>query len=187
MGKQVRISDSTINCETVHRNIKYPRLEFKTGRLLLVLPNNYRDSNDIVIKHKDWIHRRSSEIAEALEEAKNRKLDLKRTDREFKGLISSIVEDISSDLKININTIYFRKMKSKWGSCSPNRNLTINTLLRFLPGNLIDYVIFHEMVHLIEKKHNEIFHAYMDKFMPMWKSYRDELNRSPLSHQEWDY
>lgn len=157
MENQVRISDSTIKYEIVHRNIKYPRLEFKNGKLLLVLPKDHTDFGDIIEKHKGWIFKRNSDIAAALEKAQKRKLDLKRTDEELKELISSIVEDISSDLKININDIYFRRMKSKWGSCSPDKNLTINKLLKYLPRDLIEYVIFHEMIHLIERKHNGHF------------------------------
>lgn len=111
MEKQVRICDSTINYEIVRRNIKYPRLEFKTGKLLLVLPKNCKDYSEIVEKHKGWIHKRSSEITIALEEAQKKRLDLKRTDEEFKQLVSSIVETISSDLKIEINSIYFRRLK----------------------------------------------------------------------------
>ena len=105
----------------------------------------------------NWILKRSSEIAAALEQAQKKKLDLERTDEELKQMIASIVENISYDLKININNLYFRRMKSKWGSCSPNKNLTINTLLKYLPDNLIEYVIFHEMIHLKERKHNEHF------------------------------
>lgn len=157
MGKQVRISDSTINYEIVHRNIKYPRLEFKTGKLLVVLPKDHKNYGDLIEKHKGWIFKRNSEIAAALEKAQKKKLDLERTDEELRKLISSIVEDISSDLKININNLYFRRMKSKWGSCSSKKNLTINTLLKYLPEEIIEYVIFHEMVHLIERKHNEKF------------------------------
>jgi predicted metal-dependent hydrolase len=157
MGKQVRISDSIINYEIVHRNIKYPRLEFKTGKLLVVLPKDHKDYGDLIEKHKGWIFRRNSQIAEALEKAQKKTLDLKRNDKEFKTLIYSIVEDISSDLKININNLYFRRMKSKWGSCSSKKNLTINTHLKHLPEEIIEYVIFHEMVHLIERKHNEKF------------------------------
>jgi hypothetical protein len=157
MGKQVRISNSTINYEIVHRNIKYPRLEFKTGKLLVVLPKDHKNYGDLIEKHKSWIFRRNSEIKAALEKAQKKKLDLKRTDEEFRKLIISIVEDISSDLKININNLYFRRMKSKWGSCSSKKNLTINTLLKYLPEEIIEYVIFHEMVHLIERKHNEKF------------------------------
>ena len=157
MERQVRISDSTINYEIVHRNIKYPRLEFKTGKLLLVLPKDHKDYGDLIEKHKGWIFRRNSDIAAALEKAQKKKLDLKRTDEEFRKLIFTIVGDISSDLKINIHNLYFRRMKSKWGSCSSKKNLTINTLLKYLPEEIIEYVIFHEMVHLIERKHNEKF------------------------------
>ncbi len=157
MVNQVRISDSTLDYEVVYRKIKYPRLEFKTGELLLVLPSNYKNHSDIIEKYKEWIYKRNSEIAAALEKAQKKKLDLKRTDEELRQMISSIVENISSDLKININNIYFRKMKSKWGSCSPDKNLTINTILKYLPDDLIEYVIFHEMIHLTERKHNEHF------------------------------
>ncbi|MBU4491299.1 MAG: M48 family metallopeptidase, partial [Euryarchaeota archaeon] len=143
--------------EIVHRNIKYPRLEFKTGKLLLVLPKNHKDHNDLIEKHKDWIYKRNTQITVATIKAQKKRLDLKRTDEKFKHSIHSIVENISNDLKININKIYFRRMKSKWGSCSSKKNLTINTLLKYLPENLIKYVIFHEMVHLIERKHNEHF------------------------------
>ncbi len=171
MVKQVRISDSSINYEIVHRNIKYPRLEFKTGELLLVLPKNYKDFNEIIEKHKEWICKRNSDIIAALENSKGKKLNLERTDENFRRFIHSIARDISDDLKIEINNIYFRKMKSKWGSCSPNKNLTINTLLKYLPNNLIEYVIYHEMVHLIEKRHNKRFWNYISN---KFDNYRDK-------------
>jgi len=157
MGSRVQITESTPDYKVVHRNIKYPRLEFKTGRLLLVMPKGHTDYNDLIGKHQNWISKRSSEIAAALEKAKEKELDLKRTDEEFKNLVWSVIENISSDIRIKTNGVYFRKMKSKWGSCSPNRNITINKLLKYLPKNLIEYVIFHELVHLIERKHNQHF------------------------------
>ena len=175
MEKQVRISDSTINYEIVHRNIKYPRLEFKTGELLLVLPKNYKDYSEIIEKHKEWIYNRNSEITAAVIKAQTKRLVLKRTDEEFKRLIYSIIENISDDLKIRINKIYFRKMISKWGSCSSNKNLTINTLLRYLPDNLIEYVIYHEMIHLIEKRHNKHFWNFISNKFDNYKDIEKEL------------
>lgn len=175
MVKQVRISDSTIDYEVVHRNIKYPRLEFKTGKLLLVLPEDYKDHNDIVEKHKDWIYKRNSEIATAVEKAQKKRLNYKRTDDEFKQSVHSIVENISDDLKINVGSIYFKSMKSKWGSCSPKRNLTINKLLKYLPDNLIEYVIFHEMAHLIERKHNKRFWNFISNKFHDYKNQEKEL------------
>jgi len=150
-------------------------LEFKTGRLLLVLPKSYKGDDGIIEKHKDWISKRNSEIKAALEKAQNKKLNLKRTDDEFRQLIFSIVENISDSLKININDIYFRKMKSKWGSCSSKKDLTINTLLRYLPDSLIEYVIFHEMVHLIERKHNKRFWDFISNKFNNYNDKEKEL------------
>jgi len=56
-----------------------------------------------------------------------------------------------------IHKIYFRRMKTKWASCSLKGNLTVNTLMKYLPEELIRYVIFHETAHLIERRHNDRF------------------------------
>jgi len=77
--------------------------------------------------------------------------------QELKQLVHLIARNIQEQFNFRINKIYFRKMKSKWGSYSSKRNLTINTLLKYLPEKLIEYVIFHEMAHTRERKHNERF------------------------------
>ena len=70
--------------------------------------------------------------------------------------------------------IYFRKMKTKWASCSAKRNLTINTLMKYLPDYLIKYVIFHEIAHLKEKRHNDEFWKIVSKkFVNYQKLERD--------------
>jgi hypothetical protein len=76
---------------------------------------------------------------------------MNRTNKDLKEIVHSIVTDFQQELNLKVNNIYFRKMKTKWGSCSPRRNLTINTLLKYLPKTLIEYVIYHEMTHLIQK------------------------------------
>ncbi len=156
MGNQVSIYDMDIPYDISRRDIKYPRLEFKTGGLLLVLPKN-ADEEEIIKKHEKWIYQRSRDIETAVEESRKKKLDLDRTDEEFKRLVDSFVEEFTRELGVNINHIDFRKMKSKWGSCSSKKNLTINTLLKYLPENLLRYVIYHETVHLVERKHNGHF------------------------------
>lgn len=162
MVNQVKIYDLDIEYETVYRNVKYPRLEFKTGDLLLVLPINYEDPESLIQKHKNWIYKRYSLIETSLKDAQE-KIPEERTDEVFRNLVRSIVENISKELKLNMNKIYFRRMRSKWGSCSSKKNLTINTYLKYLPENLIEYIIFHEMVHLIERKHNKAFWNIISK------------------------
>jgi len=175
MAKQVNIYDLDIQYETVYRDIKYPRLEFKTGDLLLILPKSYENHEGLIEKHKDWLYKKESIIKSALKHSQEKNIELRRTDEEFRGMVFSQVEDVSKKMRLNINKIYFRRMKSKWGSCSPRKNLTINTLLKHLPPNLIEYVIFHEMVHLIEKKHNERFWDIISRRFPNYQEMEKDL------------
>ncbi len=156
MANQVSINGMDIQYDVSFRDIKYPRLEFKTGTLLLVLPRN-ADEKEIIKKHEKWIYHRSLEIKTALETSREKTLVLDRTDDEFKRLVESFAKEVSRELGVNINHIYFKKMRSKWGSCSSKKNLTINTLLKYLPEDLVRYVVYHETVHLIERRHNKRF------------------------------
>ncbi|MHA1259789.1 MAG: M48 metallopeptidase family protein [Candidatus Heimdallarchaeaceae archaeon] len=138
-----------------HRAVKYPRLEFKTGELCIVLP--LRQKPDVLLeKYKNWIIKRVDFIKECLESAKDKKLS-NRTEEEFRKLIYSLTKKTSKDLGVKLNHIYFRKMKTKWASLSSAKNLTANRLMKYLPEYLIRYVIFHELTHIIEKRHNEKF------------------------------
>ncbi len=68
-------------------------------------------------------------------------------------------------------------MKTKWGSCNPeNKKILINFELIKKPHYCIEYIVAHELIHLLEKNHNKTFICYMDKFIPMWRSYKKELN-----------
>jgi predicted metal-dependent hydrolase len=145
--------------------VKYPRLEYKTGNLLLILPTTYENEITIIQKHKDWIQKKKGTIQKARQEAKEKNLVLIRTDEALKKLIHSIIEKYKKAFNFKIEKIYFRRMKTKWGSFSSKGNLTINTLLKFLPKGLIEYVIFHELAHSQERKHNERFwRIVMQKF-----------------------
>jgi len=175
MAMQVEINDSIIDYDMVYRSIKYPRLEFKTGQLLLVLPESNKNPDIIIEKHKDWIFKQKTRISAALKDAENKNLDLNRTQEEFKSLVHSFVENFSDELDLCINHVFFRKMKSKWGSCSSKRNLTINILLKYLPNKLIEYVIFHEIVHLIERKHNERFWRIVSKKFEDYEALEKDL------------
>ena len=157
MVKKPRTQELDIEYQIAYRNIKYPRLEFKTGNLLLILPKNYKNEKELIKKHRQWIYNKNFIIKTALKTAKNKELNLDRTHEELKNLIHSVAKNLTEEFNFEINDIYFRKMKTKWGSYSSKRNLTINTLLKYLPRKLIEYVIFHEMTHSLEMKHNDRF------------------------------
>lgn len=81
-----------------------------------------------------------------------------------------------------------KRMKTKWGTCNVEaRRIWLNLELVKKPVHCLEYIIVHELVHLLERHHNDRFNALMDHFMPLWPQYREELNRGPLEHGEWEY
>ena len=158
-----------------YRNVKYPRLEFKTGSLLLVLPRDYRNEEDVLKKHQKWIRKKTQTINNALHRAKHKQLNLKRTRDELRNLVQSSIQNFECELRTKVGKLFFRKMRTKWASYSKNGNLTINTQLRFLPKELIEYVIFHEMTHALEKRHNDTFWKIVNRKYPHYKDKEQEL------------
>lgn len=81
-----------------------------------------------------------------------------------------------------------KRMKTKWGSCNITaRRIWLNLELAKKPLECLEYIVVHEMIHLLERHHNDTFRAYMNKFLPQWRLHRDVLNSSPLAHEEWSY
>jgi len=175
MTTQVKIYDMDVEYDVVQRDVKYPRLELKLGNLLVVLPKGYRNHEKLIEKHKNWIYNKISTLKNSMEETKHRKLNLKRTDQEFRNLVHFFAEKISRELNVSFNRIYFRKMTSRWGSCSSKKNININTFLKYLPEKMIEYVVFHEMVHLVERKHNKRFWSIISLRFSDYKKIKKEL------------
>jgi predicted metal-dependent hydrolase len=84
---------------------------------------------------------------------------------------------------LQVNSFTVRKMKTKWGSCTPSLGtIRFNLELAKKPAECLEYVVVHEMVHLLEASHNQRFIAFMDSFMPKWRFYQSELNRLPIGN-----
>jgi len=89
---------------------------------------------------------------------------------------------------VKVEKFFVRRMKTKWGSCSPKANsIRLNTDLAKKPPECLEYIVVHEMVHLLEPTHNSHFISLMDQFMPKWRFYKDELNKLPVRHEHWVY
>ncbi len=79
-----------------------------------------------------------------------------------------------------------KRMKTKWGACNvESRRIWLNLELAKKPSACLEFVIVHELVHLLERQHNERFAAHMDRLVPHWRHLRDDLNRAPLGHATW--
>ena len=89
---------------------------------------------------------------------------------------------------VSVNEVRIKKMKTLWGSCNIEaKRIWLNLELAKKPSSCLVYILVHEMVHLLERKHNDRFHALMNGFLPQWRAYRDMLNRAPLAHEDWGY
>src|SRR3989344_7823061 len=85
------------------------------------------------------------------------------------------IDKFNSHYRCDINDIKIKKMKTRWGSCSKKKNLNFNARIATLPDPLIDYIIAHELCHLIEFNHSAKFWALVARTIPDWRERRMEL------------
>lgn len=84
--------------------------------------------------------------------------------------------------------LFVQRMKTRWGSCTPSTSsIRLNTDLAKKPPECLEYILVHELIHLIEPTHNERFRRLMIEHLPDWSRRRDVLNRLPVRHEEWGY
>jgi len=140
-----------------------PRIEIKHDTLtMFVRPATRAEKRQIILE--EWYRRNLKEIAPA------------------------IIAKHEKRLKVSVKQLGVKKMKTKWGTCNCKAGrIWLNLELAKKSREFIEYIIVHEMVHILERHHNEIFIAYMDKFLPKWRFYKEELNRGPLREEKWEY
>ena len=101
-------------------------------------------------------------------------------------VVPALIEKWRRKLKVKATGYFLQKMKTKWGSCNSRAgHIRLNTELAKKPKDLLEYVIVHEMVHLIAPTHSERFIAILDRHYPTWREARAELNELPLAAERW--
>ena len=107
---------------------------------------------------------------------------------QLKTAVPPLVAKWEPLMGVKVERFFVQRMKTKWGSCNPGAgNIRLNSELAKKPRECLEYIVVHEMVHLLEPTHNQYFIALMDRFMPKWQFYRDMLNHLPVRHERWDY
>lgn len=97
-----------------------------------------------------------------------------------------LVEQWQTTLGVDASECRIKRMKTRWGSCNiAARRIWINLELAKKPVACLEYVVVHELTHLMERHHNARFIALMDTHLPSWRQSRAILNRLPLGHEEW--
>lgn len=106
--------------------------------------------------------------------------------RQLKELIPPLLEKWQPELGVQVSAWGIKKMKTKWGSCNPSLGrVWLNLELAKAPEQCLEYIVVHELIHLLERHHNEGFTALLDKHLQQWRQYREILNKIPLGHQDW--
>lgn len=99
-----------------------------------------------------------------------------------------LIQKWTKALNVKPNKLIVSRMKTKWGACnSASRNIRLNSELAKKPLDCLEFILVHELVHLIEPTHNDNFRAILSKHLPTWKARRELLNSKPLSHEGWEY
>lgn len=107
---------------------------------------------------------------------------------EVRQAVFPIVERWQNRLGVQVNRIFVQRMKTKWGSCNPStHSIRLNTDLAKKPPECLEYIVIHELMHLLEPTHNARFQSLMDQHYPQWRSCQQTLNRLPVRHESWVY
>ena len=103
--------------------------------------------------------------------------------RQLQDRLPALIGNWERRMGVRVNEVRIRKMKTRWGTCNRRaRRIWLNLELMKKPAACLEYVVVHELVHLLERKHNNRFRTLMDKHLPRWRNHRDELNRTPPAY-----
>jgi predicted metal-dependent hydrolase len=107
---------------------------------------------------------------------------------QLEAIVSPLIAEWIPAVGVQLDTWGIRRMKTRWGTCNIDaRRIWLNLELAKKPRHCLIYILVHELVHLLERHHNDRFRELMDRFLPQWRIYRDELNQAPLAHEDWSY
>lgn len=107
---------------------------------------------------------------------------------QLKEAVAPLIAKWQPLMGVRVGRVHVQRMKTKWGGCNPQaRSIRLNTDLAKKPRDCLEYILVHEMAHMLEPTHNARFVALMDQFMPNWRVRRDLLNQLPVSHEDWHY
>jgi predicted metal-dependent hydrolase len=107
---------------------------------------------------------------------------------QIKAAVPALLAKWEPMVGVTVGHVFVQKMKTKWGSCNAGtRSVRLNTDLAKKPVQCLEYIVVHELVHLLERRHNDRFTALMDRYLSHWRQFRKLLNTAPLGHESWSY
>lgn len=106
----------------------------------------------------------------------------------LRELIPPLLTKWTAILEVQPAAWGIKRMKTKWGACNVEaKRIWLNLELAKKPVQCLEYIVVHELTHLLERHHNDLFISLMDRHLPHWRMHRQELNSAPLAHDNWGY
>ena len=154
------------------------------GRRYLLKVSESEQSPSVELKH----NRMHLRVRPGTDETKRHAIVEAWYREQVKQAVPPLVAKWEQLIGVKVQRIFVQRMKTKWGSCNHRaRTIRLNTDLAKKPRECLEYLVVHELVHLLEPTHNARFIDLMDQFMPKWSFYRQRLNRLPVRHETWEY
>ena len=152
------------------------------GRRYLLTVREGDDAPSIELRHRHILLR----VRPGTSEERKQELFEAWYREQLKDAVRPLLAKWQPLMRATVNRFFVQRMRTKWGSCNPTaRHIRLNTELAKKPPECLEYIVVHEMAHLLEPTHTRRFIALMDRFMPKWQFYREALNRLPVRHENW--
>jgi len=154
------------------------------GKRYLLKIKEHNHPPKIVLKHSEI----ELYIRPGTTEAKRKEILEQWYRAQLKAIVPPLIKKWEKKIGVESNEFGIKKMRTKWGTCNTTaKRVWLNLELARKPIECLEYIIVHELVHLLERSHNARFVSYMNEFMPKWRHHRAELNRLPFRHLDWKY
>jgi len=154
------------------------------GKRYLLTVSERDEPPSIELKHSRMLLR----VRPETDEAKRQALVEEWYREQLREAVPALLARWQPLLGVKVERFFVQRMKTKWGSCNHKaRTIRLNTELAKKPAECLEYIVLHELVHLVEPTHNARFVAQMDQFMPKWQLHRQVLNRLPVRREKWSY
>lgn len=177
------IEDVTIIVTKKRMKNMYLRIKKEDGTVLISAPYEMSDTRIRAFAKEriDWIRKYQQKYVSAYEHRRDNQAlsrgEIEHQKRLLKKEVERLVKKWEPIMQVNVSGITIRQMKTRWGSCNvKTHHININLALLKKPTECLEYVVVHEMTHILEPSHNQVFWGYMTQFYPDWKRVRKYLN-----------
>ena len=154
------------------------------GRRYLLKVSESDEAPLVEVKGKHLLLR----VRPGADEQRKRQLVEEWYREQVKEAVPAMIAKWERRMGVKVAHLFVQRMKTKWGSCNPRtHSIRLNTDLAKKPLECVEYVVVHEMAHLIVRHHDDRFRSVMDECLPNWRQLQRMLNSAPLSHSDWAY